>query len=281
MKKLILSLLFVAFGTILFTGCEKDKGDPPTLPPYESMAIDFSKMTKDAKSAGELTADTTAWNFFSAALTIGVWNTILTGTLVVPIATYYQAINQTPVYMENKTWQWEFDGTGFASTYHARLTGTIRNNDVKWEMYISKSGIGAFEEFKWFEGTSALDGKSGQWILYVGTYLNEEVLQIDWAKTGDQIGSVKYTYVRESDNILETQQLTKGSYLEYGLTEGDLDAFYTIIYSTRDRSASTNLEVYIEWSTTAYYGRIKAAHYFNNNTDCHCWDSQGYDTVCE
>lgn len=280
MKKILLSILFVGFGAVLFNSCEKNNEEPPQMPPYESMAIDFSKFTTEDKSTADFATDTTAINFFSAGLTVLVWNTVLTGTLIVPVATFYQALNHTPVYLGDRVWEWKFDGTGFANTYHARLTGTIRENDVKWEMYISKSGIGAHGEFLWFEGTSDLDGNGGQWILYHSFMLQEAILQIDWEKTGDEIGSVKYTYIRESENVLEPQQLTVGSYLEYGLTEADLNAFYNIIYSTRDRSASTNLEVLIEWSTTEYNGRIKAEHYFQD-TDWHCWDSLGYDAICE
>jgi hypothetical protein len=282
MKKIILSLFLFGIGVIFFNSCEKDKEVAPQLPPYESMAIDFTKFTTEAKSASDLVTDTTKWNLFAAGVTVFAWNAVLTGTLIVPVATFYQAINQTPTYLGNKTWQWEFDGTGFASNYHARLTGTIRETDVKWEMYISNTGIIPHDEFIWFEGTSNLDGNIGQWILYHSYLVQEAVLQIDWSKTGDQVGSVKYTYVRESSN-LDPNQLTDGSYLQYGLADNVLDAFYTIDYNTRNRADSANLQVNIEWSTTEYNGRIKAAHYFINNdpTGWHCWDSQGFDVSCE
>lgn len=280
MKKIILSILFVGFSAVLFNSCEKNDEKAPQTPPYESMAIDFSKMSSDTKSASDIAGDTTIWNFAAAGITVFVWNAVLTGTLIVPVSAYYQALSQTPTYLGDKSWQWEFDGTGFANTYHARMTGTIRSNDVKWEMYISKTGIGAHGEFLWFEGTSNLDGNGGQWILYHSYLLQEAVLQIDWTKTGDEVGSVKYTYIRESDNILEPQQLTDGSYLHYGLTDDVLNAFYNIDYNTRNRADSANLKVNIEWSTTEYNGRIKAEHYFKD-TNWHCWDSEGYDAVCE
>jgi hypothetical protein len=279
MKKIIFSLFLLGFGVVFFSGCEKDKEEAPQLPPYSSMAIDFSKFTSDDKSANDLVTDTTMWNYFAAGVTVLTWNTVLTGTLIVPVATFYQAVNQTPVYLGDKVWEWKFDGTGFANTYHARLTGTIQATDVKWEMYISKSGVGAHDEFKWFEGTSALDGNSGQWILYQSYLFQDPFLQIDWSKTGDEVGSVKYTYVHTPDN-LDPKQLTVGSNLQYGLSEDVLNAFYTIDYNTRDRADSANLQVNIEWSTTLYNGRIKAEHYFKNS-DWHCWDSQGFDTVCE
>ena len=46
----------------------------------------------------------------------------------------------------------------FGATYTARLTGEIRTDDIQWEMYITRTGINAYAEFKWYEGTSDLDG---------------------------------------------------------------------------------------------------------------------------
>ncbi|MBN2486539.1 MAG: hypothetical protein JXB34_11250 [Bacteroidales bacterium] len=279
MKKYLLSLMFAGLMAVVFTSCEKNNEEPPVMPPYESMAIDFSKFSDNTKSAAGINAETTIWNFATASLTVFAWNVVLTGTLVVPVAAFSQAISKTPEYLGNKKWQWKFDASGMANTYHARMTGTIRENDVKWEMYISKTGVNAHDEFLWFEGTSKLDGNSGQWILYHSYALQEAVLQIDWAKAGNEVGSVKYTYIRESDNI-DPNQLTNGSNLEYGLGSGTLDAFYNIDYNTRNRADSANLQVNIEWSTTLYNGRIKAEHFFKDNI-WHCWDSQGNDVVCE
>lgn len=55
-------------------------------------------------------------------------------------------------------------------------------------MNISKSGIGAFDEILWYEGTSKLDGTSGQWILNHSQAFPEPMLQIDWTKAGTGIG---------------------------------------------------------------------------------------------
>jgi len=279
MKKLSLNLLLFVFGVFLCQSCDKsDKETAPQLPPYESMAIDFGEFTTNSKSALDIKTTETKVNFTVSTLTVGYWNLVLGITLAVPVVTFYQVINQTSKNIGDKTWQWEFDGTGLANTYHARLTGTIRTNDIKWEMYVSKSGIDAHDEFLWYEGTSALDGNSGQWVLYHSYALQEAVLRIDWSKTGNEVGSVKYTYVRISDNG-EANQLTNGSYLQYGFTGNTSNAFYTIVYNTRN-SAENDMAVNIEWSTTEYNGRIKALHYFKNS-DWHCWNNMGYDIVCE
>jgi hypothetical protein len=118
----------------------------------------------------------------------------------------------------------------------------------------------------------------GQWILNHSYADQAGVLQIDWSKTGDEIGDITYTYIHEADNA-DPNQLTAGSHLSYGLTENDLNAFYTVVYNTRNR-AEEDMTVNIEWSSTEYNGRIKAEHYFQD-TAWHCWDSQGNDVDCE
>jgi hypothetical protein len=278
MRKITVLFLLLILGFVGFNSCDKNKETAPEIPPYESMVIDFDKFSSDEKSA--LETSTSAINFITAGLTIVVWNTTLTVTLAVPIASFYASFQNEPEFLGDGTWQWKYDVPGFGNTYHARMTGKLMGDHVKWEMYISKSGIVApHDEFLWFEGTSDYDGTSGQWTLYHSYEVQEAALQIDWKKTSDEVGDIKYTYVRESDNGVNNQ-LTKGSYLQYGLTDADLNAFYRIEYNQRDSDASDIKNVDIEWSLTGLYGRIKSQHYYNDDL-WHCWDSQGLDTECE
>lgn len=279
MKKFTISLAVLFLAVVLLNSCEKKDEKPPELPPYNSMAIDFSKLSNDTKSTDGINlTDASKLNFALSAITVSYWNFILGVTLAVPVASFYKSFDTEPTYLGNKKWQWGYTVTTIGGNYNARLIGTIGQSDVTWEMYISKSGIGGFEEFLWFEGTSNLDGKSGQWILNESPLEKQAVLQIDWTRTSDVVGNVKYTYIRESDNGI-VEQLSNGSYLNYGLAEGDYNAFYTIHYNTRDKEANPFMNVNIEWSTTVYNGRIKAEHYYSN-TDWHCWDSLGSDAVC-
>jgi len=278
MKKIIKSLLVMAVLTLIFTACEKteDIEKAPDLPPYESMKLDFGDMASTEKFAFE---NNSAINFTAAGLTVGAWNVMLTLTLAVPVGAFYHSFSNEPTYLGDQKWQWAYNVDVFGGKYNARLTGSIRTNDIKWEMYIAREGIGAHEEFLWFEGTSNLDGNSGQWIIYHGYDVQEATLQIDWQKTGDNIGSITYTYVRESDNG-SNDQLAKNSYLAYGLQDATLDAFYNVHYVSRENLINGFNDVNIEWSTTTYNGKIKAEHYYQDN-DWHCWDSNGYDTICE
>lgn len=277
-RNIFASLMFISLLFSTLTSCEdkKDEGTPPELPPYESMAIDFSNFTDNTKATSLVNTNV---NFGAAGLTVFVWNLTLGVTLAVPVASFYESFKHVAVFIGDATWQWTYDVKVLGATYTARMTGQIRTDNVKWNMYVSRSGINAFEEFKWFEGTSDTDGNAGQWILYHSYELQEAVIQIDWKKTGNEIGDIKYTYIRSSDNG-DAKQLSNGSYIQYGLQDDAFDAFYSVHSATRDLETDGFKDVNIEWSTDNYYGRIKAFHYFQD-TDWHCWNNEGVDIICE
>lgn len=274
MKKIFIILGLTAFLIPVFSGCEDDEAEKaPLLPPIESMVIDFSNFAGDAKSTTELKSVT---NFSWAALTVYFWNVTVGSAIAVPIAAYTNSFNHTPAYLGNNKWQWSYTVNGFAGSYTARLTGELRTDDVKWEMYITKSGIGAFAEFKWFEGTSSLDRNTGQWTLYHSFTYQEEVLVIDWLRISGEFSQITYTYVRDLNDARETDDFN-GSYLTYGLQDGNYDAYYRVhAYAT---SISSFADTYIEWNSTEFYGHIKAYHIYQNN-NWHCWDTLGNDIDC-
>jgi hypothetical protein len=255
---------------VFFPGCKKDKGEPPVMPPMESMTIDFSNFTSLKKSADLISdqkgTENSNWEF--AATVAGIWNLIITTTLAVPVASFKIAVQKTPEYLSDKTWQWSYSTTVLNAVYNARLTGQIRTSDVLWKMYITKEGTGGFTDFLWFEGTSELDGTGGQWKLNQSPQVPEAILQIDWTKTSNSVGSVKYTYIKNLDPF-------KTSYIEYGLKSGDLDAYYTIHYYNGAKFS----DVEVEWNTITYNGRVKCLDYLGNE-DWYCWDSNKINIIC-
>lgn len=270
MKKLFslgLLLILLSGG---FTGCKKDKGNPPKLPPQESMAIDFSNFDGQKKSAEMISGlkGTDNSNFEFAATVAIVWESIINSNLAIPVASFKLAIDQNPVYLSDKTWQWSYSVPVANVTYKARLTGEIRANDVAWKMYITKDGTAGFTDFLWFEGTSKLDGLGGQWTLYQSPQSPTAILQIDWTKTGTSNGTVKYTYIKENDAF-------KDSYIEYGLITNPLNAYYTIHYY-KDGEFS---DVFIEWNTTNHNGRVKSLEYLPD-ANWYCWNEQKINVNC-
>jgi len=271
MKKILSAALIFVLSTGFFTACKKDKGVAPTLPPAESMTIDFTNYTSGKKSVevlpGQKGINPSNWEY--AATVAGVWNVIISTTFAVPVATYKLVVGQTPVNIADKTWQWSYNATVATVTYKARLTGLIRTGDVQWKMYITREGTGGFAEFLWFEGTSKLDGTGGQWILYQSAVAPDAILQIDWTKTATANGSViKYTYVKNDPFV--------NSFIEYGLTTNALNAYYTIHYY--DYGMAKYSDVSIEWNTATHNGRVKSSNYLLG--DWYCWDAAKADAVC-
>ena len=275
MKHTISFLLTLAILNIMLVSCDKQDKEPPELPPYESMTIDFSNFLHNDKGAPDLksASDISMANYDFAALNVGVFNLFLGLVLAIPTSAFWHSFSADPVFLGDATWEWTKEYTKFAASYTCRLTGQVRANDVKWEMYISKAGVEGFDEFKWYEGTSDLDGNGGQWIL---NYDNEHpfpVLQIDWERDGEEIGVITFTNVMEETLAGESND-GYGSYIEAGKIVGDLDGYYNIYM------ADTGYDVDIEWSTTEYNGRVMCPNWFQDS-DWHCWDDNGYDIVCE
>lgn len=279
MKKLVSLSLIVTLIAGLFLGCEK-KENPPALPPAGTMSIDFSTFINPAKSAiaegetkGVTVADKTNWAL--AATTAGVWNIILALNLAIPVASFEFAVDKTPVFLANK-WEWSYSFNVVGAAYKSRLTGQIVSNDIKWEMYISREGVGAFAELLWFKGTSRTDGKSGQWILNHSALFPEPMLQIDWEATGSEVSKIKYTYIRDKKDDRSTDPF-KNSYIQYGLTTNTLNAFYNVHQNTG--VVNVYNDIFIEWNTTSHNGQIKAYNYFQDNL-WHCWNGTGDNIVC-
>ena len=276
MKKFITLFLLAVFMTGLLTGCKKKPPQTPILPPEESMVIDFSNF-ETGKSADFSSfnkgVENSNWEF--AALVAGYWRTILTATIVVPVNTFKLAVDQTPVWLKDEEiFQWSYSASVLSVSYKARLTAEIRTSDVLWKLYITKEGTGGFAEFLWVEGTSKTDGTSGQWTLYHSYTYQEELLQIDWTKTATGMGTVKYTYIRDKNDARVTDPF-KNSYIEYGKTTVNYDAFYGIHYYNGQAFS----DVDVEWSTTGFNGRVMASAWFGDSS-WHCWNGNLVNITC-
>ena len=258
MKKLLILAIIIILSACYFTGCkDNDKGEAPVLPVYESMLIDFSNFSLGKKSAYLKGTETSTWEF--AATVSGVWNSLLTSTLEIPITSFGFAEDYEPAFLEEKTWQWSYNFTFDGSSFKARLIGEISSSDVFWKMYITKEGTGGFTDFLWFEGTSGTDGLDGQWIFNQSPVSPGVMFRTDWTKTGTLISSIKYTYIKNDTNL--------NSYILYELTTGSLNASYKIHFSNDLYSDAD-----IEWNSTTLNGRLKCTDYLQDN-NWYCWNS--------
>jgi hypothetical protein len=269
MKQLLATALMAMF----FFSCDTENLNPvpPTLPPVESMIVDFGELANATKSA-----EISKTNWLYSASTVGTWSVILATTFAVPVEAFRTAVKTQPNKIDDLTWQWQFLVEGFTSQYAGRLIGKLQATEVKWEMYITKKGIEPFDEFLWFDGTSNVNGKSGQWILYHSAAFPEKTIQIDWKKEDEKIGEIKYTYVRQNNDFGQKDNFN-GSTLTFGLQNNAFDIFVnTHTYNAQVKAFN---DTFIEWSSTSYSGHVKAEHFYNDN-NWHCWDSQGNDITC-
>jgi hypothetical protein len=279
MKNLCSISLIIILSAELFRGCG-GIGDPPVLPPVETMKIDFSDfLSPELAYSDSKVTDYSAGsgNRALASYVAGLWNTMLTAKTSIPVAAFAAASGTQPDYVDHKTWEWKYSYDMAGATYEARLSGQIQDTVIKWEMYIAKAGEGAFAEFLWFEGTTDISGTSGLWILNNSPLFQQPALKIDWLLNGQAIGTVKFTYIRESDDTGLPDRF-KESYIEYGLNSNPLNAFYDI-YMNISGTEDDFRDVLIEWSTVDHNGRIKANYYYQNDL-WHCWDINGADAEC-
>ena len=278
-----LAVLFLA-SVFVFTSCKKD-GVPPTLPPAESMVMDFKAFGggqfKDEvmKSAMDsIPMDSSMSNFSYAKGNADFWNFIVFVTLAVPVSSYYAAFTAEPVQLDKNVWQWTKEYQSMGATYTARLVGTDEDNQVKFEMFVTKKGILGFSEVKWYEGTMSKSGNSGDWILYENPNNPVQLLKVNWTKNdAGKVGSIKYTYVKEKD-AYGANNAFFGSYIEYGVTQNTLDRFYNIF--VYDIWSAKMVNVNVEWSSTGYNGHVKADNHFSD-ANWHCWNNEGYNISCE
>ncbi len=273
-------ILIFSVTLLFFTSCDdtSENTDAPNLPPEGSMVMDFEDFNQTTtKSISTFnTKQAPIGNWFYSAAVVSVWNTALFTTLAVPVASFKTAFNHKAVFKGNGLWEWKYTVNGFTSQYTARLTGELAGNEVHWEMHITKTGIGAFDEFMWFSGVSNVDGKSGYWLLNHSAAFPENMLRIDWIVENDEIGNVKYTYVRNLNDNRNTDKFN-GSNIIYGLQNGDFDAFYKVHAYDYDRNAFVDVD--IEWNRTNNNGHVMASYYFGDS-NWHCWNSQGEDEDC-
>lgn len=266
MKRFFVLALTMVFAAFLLISCKKDKGNPPTLPDAASMSIDFTNFQSVGKSAiTETPKGVNQVNWQYSALMASYWKAVITGTLAIPVAAFKIAVDQTPAYVSDKTWQWTFNVTVAQVSYSARLVGQIGSSEVTWKMYVSKTGAGAFTDFQWFTGTSALDGNSGQWVLYHSPANNNKVLQIDWTASSGEVNYVKYSYVLTGDSF-------NGSYIEYGTETGTYDSYYTVHFYYMADWYDAN----VEWNSSSRIGHVKSSMFFGD-TAWHGWDGNYVD----
>jgi len=263
------------FGSMIFTSCEKDDGDPaaPELPPIESIAMDFSDfmhtttMQQDIKS-GEYRSVESYSNYTHAAINVGFWSSISGLTLAIPMASYAAALESDPEYLGDFTWEWTFIvSSNNLETITGRLVASrLSPEEYSAEMYISRTGPRPVDEFKWFEGVISNDLSGSSWTLYESPANPVELISVEWNHYPEtDLYDVKYQIIKEASEEY-------GSSILFEITGNeDYDARYTVSLSTRS--------IEIEWNRETGAGHVKDMIKYGDEL-WHCWDEFLMDSNC-
>ncbi len=275
-RLIALTGVLTIFSLMVIYSCKKDKDEPvstPDLPPSESILMDFSAFsnpndTLDLKKASELLNGFLYTNWGHSYSTVVFWNSLATASLAIPTACYLKILENNPVYKGDNTWEWTASYTGINATYDAKLVcKRISNVEFLAEMYISKSGMLQFTDFKWFEGIIRYDRTHAIWTVYESPDNPEDQLfDIEWNKNWENnTGDIKYLYVKTGLDIT-------GSFIDYKVTSDPiLDASYTVSFA----GDST----YIEWNRALHNGHVKDYQHFGDY-EWHCWNDLLQNTDC-
>ena len=252
MKNLkLITTIIIATLAISLTSCNKAK--EPVLPPESTMQLNDTEFRSSNKTAG---------NWFTAAVQVGVWSTVIKLTFAIPIYAYEHAIEQEPKKINSNTWLWQYNVQMGAAELAVKLYGTVNDDgSVYWEMYVN--------DFKWFEGQNNADITAGYWDFYKNTTPPVKTLHIDWTMNySDSTGTCKYT-------VVDTSDINYSSYIYYGKTDDGIFNCFFNIYGAKDTTYTD-----IEWNDESKNGRIRSGKIFGDDL-WHCWDSNLQDCECQ
>lgn len=260
-KLFSLITIFIFTLTTFFYSCKDKEPVAPELPPQEAFVTNFSDFSSEKTKA-----DTTMNNWAFSAINVSLWNAVITVGLAVPVASYVEAVkNHEAVYQGDNTWLWQYNFDIAFETYTAKLFGTLNNDSINWEMFISKNG--GYQDFLWYEGVSVVNGNHGTWTLFDKPTSNKKLLGITWNRNADQTGNIKYM------NIVPASP-ENGGFIAYGNdNQSTLNDWYDIYNKGKDNHTN------IEWDTITKSGRVKDTLHFGNEL-WQCWDNFLKDADC-
>lgn len=265
--RLVMGLFFVA--TLIFSSCEKAETTvpetAPELPPKSTLVMDFSDFTETDTTYYKSSMSHMHWG--RAVTHVLAWNTVITFTLAIPVISFQEAFKHQGIYDPNTgSWVWSYNFFAGGVMHLAELHGSLVEEGVKWEMFISKNN--QYTDFLWYSGIANLTNTSGYWELNQNPSNPNEFLYIEWEKDlSDETAEIKYT------NVIPGNP-GNGSYIYYSVNNDlDYNAYYDIYGSQED-----NL-INIQWHKTNGNGRIIDEVFFDD-TDWRCWDENLLDVSC-
>ncbi len=230
-------------------------GETPELPPVESMKMDFSDFANEP--GGTKGTQDTYQAFWHSYWTVFYCNIWAAAVSALPVTAYGYALQQTPEYVGDNTWEWSYSFNWDSKEYTATLTGARKNNaEFTMEMVIALTAA-PNQGVKYFDGLVRYDHTQATWTIYKeGT---TSVLEIAWNKdyeTGE--ADLTYTYTEPEKEY--TDSYVTAAYMP--------DEFFDASYTISVPAGMTD----IEWNTETIEGRVMAPAHFDDDA-WHCWAS--------
>ena len=276
-----LCCLNALFLVLVLSACSTDEEvlapESPELPPLETMVPDFSAFEglRGQASPDNGRSQNFLPNATVAYLNYVVWNTLLTIDMALPVAAFSESFNHDVTYdSDNNRWVWAYSIANGDDTFEANLFASMSGDAVRWEMYASKTGDQSFEDVLWFKGTSSLDRKSGEWIIYKDADAPRQHLLIDWERNNDEV-SIRFTSLDEAPE----SRIPNGSYVEYGYQPEENYNFFYNLFFVQNNDLPADKLIEIRYNTDTKEGSIRSAQDFDSE-GWNCWNSQFENVEC-
>jgi len=247
------------------SSCKKKKDDPPssatppTLPPIESLKMDFSDFNSvPVKGDAKIIEDTYA-NYTVAYNYVAIWKTLLEDDLLaIPVAALANALTKAGQEVTSSTFTWSLSFTANSTSYVGTLTATKGSSSFSMSLDAAPSSSPT-NTFQYFYADVSNDLSTVDWQINKNDG-GGSVTVLDGLYTMNETSgfeSLEFTYV-------ESGQTESFSTIEFNvLTSGDYDAAFYM-------DMSDGL-VDVEWDISSSAGRVKSLFDFTDS-DWHLWN---------
>lgn len=238
-----------------------DPGEAPDIPELTAAEPDFSYFEGTEKEKVGLLAGEAFNNAQSTAL--GAQAFFDFGQL--GTSYFNMAENEEPEF-EDGQWVWRYSATYGGQTIEFKLTANVNEsaNEIKWAYFISATGGEQdYENYKFMEGTTSLDGDSGSWQIneYLADGSPDPVMTYEWEINDENNLSATFNFYQNGG---ETATI---SYDQDGTS-------HTLTLDATASSTSSNIEVY--WDTAEDHG-----YWWNKDEEPKmCWSSDKSNISC-
>lgn len=254
----LLAIVLLASMALAGTSCKKKKDDPPTpgtpptLPPIESLEMDFSDFDTPPPADGTKIVVNNYTYYREAHTDLGFWRSLLEDDLLaIPVAALANARTKTGQEASSGTFEWSLSFSALSASYVGTLKAVKGSTSYTLELNVAPSSSPS-STVKYLDGTVSNDLSTADWNIFEGSVHVLDGLYNKNATSG--YTSLDYTYVKT------------------GQAESNSSILYTYTPSASPYNATFDLDmsyglVEIEWDTSTMAGRVKSP----NLTDPATW----------